>query len=379
MSTRTTTSREPVVSVSKCRHHGGTAPGGFLDFSAPLNPLGTPGVIRELIAEAVSSGAYGRYPDYEYGQLRGAIAEFYGVDPEGVLPLNGASEALYLLVLSLRPTSLVAFEPTFGDHRCLSEAIGLKMTTVLYRESGDGYELPMEPLPGTDISAGGKTIVVLSNPNNPTGAVLSKSQLEYILDTYAESVVLVDEAYRELCHLCESAEAIDLADSYENLVVVRSLTKAFAVPGLRVGFLYTSNARLLESVEASRPPWNVNSLADMVFTRAFREHSTDLKSFLSLSREVVRSESDYLSRSLRSVGLRVYNPSAPYVLVKHPDVPSVEVLRLLEKRRVYFRDASGYPGLTPYHARISVRLRHENDMLIAAYREVLRYADHRED
>lgn len=377
MSTLPTISRGPGASARRCRHHGGTAPEGFLDFSAPLNPLGTPGVLRELIAEAVSREVYGRYPDYRYDQLRDAIAEFYGVDPEGVLPLNGASEALYLLVLSLRPAALVAFEPTFGDHRCLSEAIGLETAVVLYRETGDRYELPSEALSEAGLPTCDKTIVVLSNPNNPTGAVLPRSQLKHILDTYAGSVVLVDEAYVELCHLCENTGAIDLVDSYENLVVVRSLTKAFAVPGLRVGFLYTSNARLLESVESSRPPWNVNSLADAVFTEALREHPADLRSFLRQSRVVVKTESEYLSQALRSIGLKVYAPSAPYVLVKHPGIPSGEMLRLLEGKRVYFRDASSYPGLTPYHARISVRRRHENEVLIAAYVEALRHADRR--
>lgn len=361
-----------------CRHHGGTAPEGFLDFSAPLNPLGTPEVMRRLIAEAVAGRAYERYPDYGYGRLRESIAEFYGVDPDCVLPLNGASEALYLLVLSQRPTALIAFEPTFGDHRCLSEALGLETVVALYRESGDRYEPPVDSLPRVDLPAGGRAMVVLSNPNNPTGALLTRSQLEHVLDTYADSVVLVDEAYRELCHLCGDAGALELADSYENLVVVRSLTKAFAVPGLRIGFLYTTNARLLESIEASRPPWNVNSLVDEVFSRALREHPDELRSFLRLSRETVGSESRYLTSALRSVGLRVYEPSAPYVLVKHPGVPTAEVLRVLERRGVYLRDASRYPGLTPYHARISVRLRRENEVLVAAYSEAFRHADSRE-
>lgn len=362
----------PSRRAGECRHHGGRAPEGRLDFSAPLNPLGTPRIIRELVASAASEGEYGRYPDYCYGQLREAIAGFYGIDPDGVVPLNGASEALYLLVLSLRPKSLTVLEPTFGDHRCLASAIGLEVRTILYVEGEDGYELPASALEGAGGPDGGRGVVLLSNPNNPTGAVLSRGQLEGILEAYADSVVLVDEAYRELCCSPEAADAIGLADGYENLVVVRSLTKAFAVPGLRVGFLYTSNAGLREALEASRPPWNVNSIAERAFTVAFKEHAEELRSFLALSRDVVRSEADYLSRGLRSIGLRVYRSAAPYVLVKHEGITTSEVMPLLASRGVYIRDASRYPGLTPHHARVSVKLREENDALLAAYREALR-------
>ncbi|MEM4922440.1 MAG: histidinol-phosphate transaminase [Sulfolobales archaeon] len=365
--------------VDKCRKHGGRVPEGRLDFSAPLNPLGPPGVIKELVLEEVSRGVYSRYPDYEYSRLREAISEFYGIEADQIVPLNGASEALYLLVLAFSPDALVVFEPTFGDHRCLSEALGLKTVPVLYLESGLSYELPTNVLRGVSASSGKRALVVLSNPNNPTGAVLSVDKLEEVLELFENSVVVVDEAYLELCYSCDTAGSLRLAKNYENLVVLRSLTKTYAVPGLRIGFLYTSNTKLVGVIENLRPPWNVNSIAERVFSTALREYAGELKSFISLSRDVIRSEGEYLSDGLRSLGLTVYTSSVPYVLVRHKHVTTSEVMEALTQMGIYIRDASTYPGLTPYHARISVKLRDENSVLISAYREVLRSVHLRED
>ncbi|MEM2206758.1 MAG: histidinol-phosphate transaminase [Sulfolobales archaeon] len=369
---RTTTSKELEVSVGKCRYHGGAVPEGYLDFSAPLNPLGTPKVLKDLIVNTVFREVYSRYPDHTYSQLRNAIAYFYGTNPEGVIPLNGASEAIYLLVLALRPKVLVVFEPTFGDHKYLSEAIGLKTVSVIYVESEDRYEFPADLLKSVSTLNSRETLVLLSNPNNPTGTTLSKNQLTEVLEAFADSVVLVDEAYQELCYSCEDVDAVKLTNSYENLVVVRSLTKTYAVPGLRVGFLYTSNAKLVKVVEASRPPWNVNSLASEVFTKAFNEHVGELKSFISLSKNVIKSEVEYVSKNLKSIGLHVYKSSVPYILVRHRGLTTESVIALLTRQKVYIRDASRYPGLTPYHARISVKLRHENDVLLSSYKEVFK-------
>ncbi|MEM1961326.1 MAG: histidinol-phosphate transaminase [Sulfolobales archaeon] len=365
--------------VGKCRKHGGRVPEGRLDFSAPLNPLGPPEVIKRLILEEVSKGAYGRYPDYEYNRLREAISEFYDIEADQVVPLNGASEALYLLVLALSPDALVVFEPTFGDHRCLSEALGLRTASVLYFESGLSYELPTSVLRGVSASSGEGALVLLSNPNNPTGAILSVKKLEEVLELFENSVVVVDEAYLELCYSCDTAGALRLAKNYENLVVLRSLTKTYAVPGLRIGFLYTSNTKLASVIENLRPPWNVNSIAERVFSTALREYAGELRSFISLSRDVIKFEGEYLSDRLRSLGLTVYTSSVPYVLVRHENITTSEVMKVLTQVGIYIRDASTYPGLTPYHARISVRLRDENDVLISAYREVLQSAHLRED
>lgn len=371
MSTQRKILRAPGESVSSCRHHGGTSPRDFLDFSAPLNPLGTPKVIKELIRESVARGDYSKYPDYLYRRLRESIASFYGLESEFVIPLNGGSEALYIITLSLRPDSLAVFEPTFGDHRCLVEALNIELVSIPYVERGGHYEFPMSCLDGLKKASGPNTILLLSNPNNPTGAMLPVKQLTELLDTVGSSAVVIDEAFFELCHSCGSVSALKLARSYENLIVVRSLTKTYSTPGLRIGFLYTENRGFLNAIESSRAPWNINSIAEAVFSEALENHSSELKSFIEVSQAVVREESRYLEHSLKSLGVHVYTSTAPFLLVKH-SAPTSEVLKKLCECKVFIRDASTYPYLTQYHARISVRLRDENEVLIRAYEKVVR-------
>ncbi|MCS7099537.1 MAG: histidinol-phosphate aminotransferase family protein [Sulfolobales archaeon] len=373
MSIRKKISRKRGDSVGSCRHHGGTSSRDLLDFSAPQNPLGTPEIIRELVRESVAREDYSRYPDYTYRRLREAIASFYKLDYESVVPLNGGSEALYILVLSLRPTSLVVFEPTFGDHRCLAESLNLKIVSVPYIESGERYEFPIDRVDELRKTADRNSLFILSNPNNPTGTALSAKQVVRLLNALSEFVVVVDEAFFELCYLCDEVSALKLAKSYENLVVVRSLTKTYSIPGLRIGFLYTENGDLLNAVESSRAPWNVNSIAEAVISEALEKYSSELRSFAEKSKAVIRKESTYLERGLRLLGIRVYSSTAPFLLVKH-STPTSEISKKLRELRVVVRDASTYPYLTQYHARVSVRLRSENEVLLGAYRRVVENA-----
>lgn len=359
------------MSADRCRHHGGRAPEGFIDFSTPLNPLGAPVPLKKLLSESISREIYSRYPDYEYRILRESIAEFYRLDYEGIIPLNGAAEAFYIAVLSLRPEYLIVFEPTFGDYRCLARALNIPMISVPYIESGDRYVISYEALENLKKIRNTRSLVLISDPNNPTGAILDNKVLEEVLENLRDSVILLDEAFQDLCSECEEGRGFKLAERYENLVIVRSLTKIFSVPGLRIGFLYTSNRSLAELFDDIRSPWNVNSIAENVFARFLREYSRDIRSFVELSRDTIVREVEYVSESLRRLGVKIYRSSTPYILVKHGRTTK-EISDLLMRRRIVIRDASVYPYLTPYHARISVRLRDENNILISAYEEVLR-------
>jgi histidinol-phosphate aminotransferase len=350
-----------------CRQHGGRVPRGFLDFSAPSNPLGVPEFLREAIGEAVELGLYEDYPDYDYRDLREAVASFYGVEPEGVVPLNGAAEALSILLLCLKPRELVVAEPTFGEHRCLAGVAGINYVPVPYREAGDYFEFPLEGLVDA-ARAGDAPVVLLSNPNNPTGACAELSKLGELLSALQNSLVVVDEAFVELSTTCRSA--LELADDYENLAILRSFTKSFGVRGLRVGFLYTSGRRLAQTLDACRQPWNVNSVASYAIAKVLRDRGRDAREYLRRSAEVVEVERAALTEGLTELGVVVYRSHAPFVLARHTRVSARESLRRLWSRGIAVRDASSFPYLTEYHVRISVRLREDNARLLRAYREL---------
>ncbi|MCS7107109.1 MAG: histidinol-phosphate aminotransferase family protein [Acidilobaceae archaeon] len=334
------------------RAHGGRAPEGVIDFSAPLNPLGPPEGLAEIVEELARSRSYTRYPDYEYRELREALASYYGLDEEEVVPLNGAAEALNLLVELLRPRAVITFEPTFGDHKAYLRALRIPWITLpLGRRR---FALEAELLCSLPAEVRRGSLVLLSNPNNPTGHLARREELEKALE--CSSYLLVDEAFADFTLDAESMLG-------RGAFVARSLTKILAIPGLRAGFLYAP--REARKVDAIRQPWNVNSLAAAALARFLREG--DMRGFVRRSAEVLGREGEFLLSALSSLGLRAFPSAAPFLLAEHA-VPHPLFNSLLAKRGVYVRDASSFHYLTPYHSRISVRLREENVRLVEAIR-----------
>ncbi|MEN2999500.1 MAG: histidinol-phosphate transaminase [Acidilobaceae archaeon] len=335
------------------RVHGGRAPEGTIDFSAPLNPLGPPARLVEILEELVKSRSYARYPDHEYRELREALAEYYGLDEREVIPLNGAAEALNLLVDLLRPKVVITFEPTFGDHRAYLKALGMPWITLPLRRYRGEFRLEVELLCSMPRELREGSLVLLSNPNNPTGHLASREELEEVIE--CSHSLLVDEAFADF------AEGESMLG--RGAFVARSLTKVLTIPGLRAGFLYAP--RVAKRVDAVRQPWNVNALAAAAIARFFREG--DMREFVKESVEALSREREFLSSGLSSLRLQVFPSRAPFLLMEHT-LPHPFLNSLLVKHGVYVRDASSFHYLTPYHSRVSVRLREENERLIEAMR-----------
>lgn len=355
--------------MNPMRMHGGVAPENYTDFSTPINPLGVPDVIRGLISESIKSEIYSFYPNYNYTALREAIAEFYNIEPSYIIPLNGAAEALYLIVGAEKPTTAIVCEPTFGDHRALFHALSMNYISVQYAEFPNMYVFPFNIVYMLSKSIKSKCIILFSNPNNPLGTCIPIEVIEKILHMYRNCIVIVDEAFMDLSRICRSA--FKLVEEYKNIVILRSLTKTFAVPGLRIGFLYTSNTKLLHKIEVFRQPWNVNSIADYVFSRALTDYRNNLNEFLEHSKSVIEAERQFLEYSFSELGLHFYKSYAPFILVRfHNDVKNIQ--HFLERFKIWIRDASSFQFLTRYHGRISVRLREDNEKLINALRIILK-------
>jgi histidinol-phosphate aminotransferase len=355
--------------VKVFRAHGGRAPEGVkYDFSVPVNPLGPPKTIERLIEEAVKTKVYARYPDYEYLKLRHAIAEFYGIEAENIVVLNGAAEGLNLLISCLRPELLIVFEPTFGDYRYLAYMLKIPIISIPYRERKDEFELDFDVAEHLAKHIKNRALILLSNPNNPTGAYVSPNIIESLARIYENAVLIVDEAFVELCEDCSSSQ--HLVKRCENVVVLRSFTKTFAIPGLRLGYLYTHNKDVLEVVESCRQPWNVNSIATYVFSRALTHNASELREFIEHSKHVIAIEREFLTKRLSELGVIVYNSHAPYILLRHYEFTASKANEALTKLGIYIRDASTFPYLTPYHVRIAVKLRDENVRLIEAYKVI---------
>lgn len=343
-----------------------------MDFSSPQSPLGPPSELVAAVEEAVRFRLYSRYPDYSYSELREAIASFYGVDVGRIVPLNGTAEFLGLILPVYKPKKLVVVEPTFGDHEVACRAVGLKVESIALKCLGDRYSFPLDELLEKPKSFYERSIILYSSPNNPTGALVERRVVEELLEFLPDSALLVaDEAFIDFVGEAESLLGFD----DPRVVVLRSFTKIFAVPGLRLGFAYIGDESLALRVDCYRQPWNVNALAAYAFSKLLKEYEREVREYIGRVRSVIAVEREWLSRMLEGLGVRVYRSSAPFLLVYHPQVRHPVLQERLIGYGVYVRDGSSFKFLTPSHSRVSVRLRRENMVLVEAFRRALGVVD----
>ncbi len=354
------------------RYHGGYygAREGVLDFSVNLNPLGIPEPVKASARECLESSYISKYPDYRYGELRSAISDFYSIEEEGILPTNGASEAINLSILASRPSRVLYVSPTYGDDCRLGKLLNLKCEHLLMGVRGSEFFVDPDYVVRR-VRGFKRTAIVWSNPNNPTGASVRPEELIEVADSLPqESTLIVDEAYVELSGLRSVMEVRDLPD---NIIVIRSFTKIFSVPGLRAGFAFTRSRGLMSFMEGLAPDWNVNALAECTLRRALTYWRDELREFISLSSERVRVLRGQLAEALRKVGVQVFNSRANYLLIHHEGVDGVSLQRLLlERYNIFVRPAHTFHGLSREYTRVSVRGAEDNAFLVRALEEVIK-------
>ena len=359
--------RKSFASVAECQHGGkveeaasilGAEP---LDFSANINPLGSP-PLKELLLEELEH--IGHYPDNSYRNFRRAAAKFVNVDMKCIVPGNGSSELIRLFAeccFQEGDTSLVP-TPSFGEYTNQSLLAGATVKRVNIGKDG----LPL--LAEGDLASA--KLLFLCNPNNPTGRLLYAEQVVDLADRCeeTETFLLVDEAFIELSEPEESVAGI--APHREFLFVMRSLTKSFGVPGLRLGFGVT-NAKLAGILNLARIPWSIGSLAAAAAT-----YLLGCEEHLERSRHVIKEELAWLQSALQKLGLRPLPSSVNFILVNIE--PSGLTSDLLAKRTmakgVLVRDCQSF-GLGKSYIRVAVRSRSENERLIAALERSLKCSD----
>ena len=331
------------------RVHGGRAPPGVIDYSSPSNPKPPRRLVEGILREAVDRGLYARYPDPGYRRLRGLLSSVYRVEPRGIVVLNGAAEAYSLLPLALRPRRIIVLAPSFGDHIHASLASHAPLYMLHYREEGRRYTIEADALERLPPGIGRGSLVLLSNPNNPTGACLDRGTIEALAETLSGSIIAVDESFQPLSWECSSV----LPDPPEGVVVLISLTKVLGVQGLRLGVLLDPWGPVAERLELARQPWNVNSLAAHLLEELLENHWREVEESLGEARSYARREAGRLARLLEGLGCTVYETTAPYLLVRHSK-PHPTLNEALAARGAWVRDCTSYEPLTPLHSRVSI-------------------------
>lgn len=323
-----------------------------MDFSANTNPFGTsPAVIR-----AVRDGLdeMHRYPDPYCRELVDAIAAFEQIPREWILCGNGAAELIYAYCEATRPERAVELAPTFSEYSLALSRVGCRVERYDLQEDR-AFELEEGFL--SFLVDRKPDVVLLCNPNNPTGRTIPPRLLMDILNLcQREQIALfVDECF---CDLSDREESLKGSLSqYPGLFILKAFTKSYGMAGIRLGYGLSSNRELLKRMAEAVPPWNVSSLAQTAGVAALSD-----REFLERTRNHIRQERQWLTEQLALLGMRVCPSEANYLLFRGPE----NLHRVLKENGIMIRDCRNYAGLGPGWFRIGVRLREENEMLIDA-------------
>lgn len=337
----------------------GIAPQDILDFSANLNPFGPPPeVIQALygvnydLKEAIS-----HYPDSEAHHLRHSLAERLGISSDNVLISSGSTELIRLAALAYfaKGDKVLTIEPTYGEYELACRIAGAFV--IKQQLSAQNAFLPNIDETATLIRQYHPKGIFICNPNNPTGRYLSQADFERILDAGKDSLVILDEAYVSFVDNLWSS--LDMVEE-SNLLVLRTMTKNYAMAGLRLGY-GVAKEEIIASLRRICPPWNVNALAQKAGIIALAKEG-----YLERCQAKLRKAKNYLVAELSSLGSPPLPSEANFFLVEVGDASWFR--RELLERRMLVRDCTSF-GL-PQYIRIAPRTLSECRILVAAIKEI---------
>ena len=335
----------------------------FVDFSANINPLGLPLGVKEAVKAALKGCV--NYPDPFCRRLTRATAEFLQVEPEHLFFGNGAADVLFRLALALKPKRAMLLAPTFADYEKALRSVKSNIYYFELKENLDfvpNYNIVGKITARTDL-------VVICNPNNPTGKLIPRPLLERVLEKCRAvgAKLLIDECFMDFVSEDKAYSLRNLLADYPELIILKAFTKTFAMPGIRLGYCLTSDQELHTQLHQCGQDWSVSVLAQEAGIAALNEKEYLHESFL-----LIQEERNYLSNQLKSLGAKVYGSEANYIFFYLPN--PTNLVELLREQGYLIRSCSNYNNLGAGYYRVAVKTRVQNRGLIKAIKEAKKHA-----
>lgn len=336
----------------------GLSPDDLLDYSANINPLGPPPGLWPALEQARSLLLH--YPDPECTKLRQALADHHGLQPGQVLVGNGSTELIYLTARALRPAKALVVAPAFSEYQHALAGRGIAVEFAQTREAaGFTLDAPLDPC--------GAGLVFLANPASPSGTALDPERLLDLVQPVFKSGarLVVDEAFVDFC---PDRSLVPLLHEAPGLIILRSFTKFYAMPGLRLGYVLAA-PRLVSALAACQEPWSVGALAQAAGPACLAEDG-----YARRSRELVDAQRQVLTAGLTALGgMKVFPSQANYILIRleRPGWDAPRLRTALEPQGILVRDAGNFHGLDPRYVRLAVRGAEQNQRLLEALAQVL--------
>lgn len=333
-------------------------PKNIIDFSVNINPFGPPKKLKEVWDELFIDAI--DYPD-PYGKvLVSAICQCHHLHEEMVMIGNGAAELIYLLGQLFSYQRVMIVEPAFSEYRKACEAFGCEVSSFVLSDR-EQWEIDISKIESALKEA---DVLFFCHPNNPTGKVYPKEQLVSLLEMAKkyETYVVIDEAFADFCS--SPVSIIPDIRRFPHLIVLRSMTKMYAIAGLRLGYLI-AHPKIVSLLKAKQPHWSVNALAIKAGLICLQDEE-----HVKETRERIDQERKRMMDWLQRFGFRCSNSAVNFFLVQDTGLVSMNsLISYLLKRGLVVRHTSNFRGLDGRYIRVAVRKKEENNLLLAALKE----------
>lgn len=330
------------------------------NFGANVNPLGLSENVKDAIASHLD--LLSSYPDREYNSLRETISGYCGIPADFILPGNGSSELISLLIEARAPKRTLILGPTYSEYSRELSFSGSSQEYYHLKEEDD-FQLDVEDLCHT-LEAGGYDFLILCNPNNPTSSAILQEDMRQLLRFCKDSniFVMIDETYVEFAPDISAVTAVPLTREFENLMVLRGVSKFFAAPGMRLGYGITGNQGFLRKMKEKQIPWSLNSIG--AFAGELMLKDID---YIDRTRSLILSERDRLYQALSAdPDYKAYQPYANFILLRimKQGVTSFDVFERCIKNGLMIRDCASFQCLDGEYIRFCIMMPEDNTRLL---------------
>lgn len=331
----------------------------IIDFSANINPLGLPEAVKNAVCENIEF--YHSYPDPLCRELRQALAQALAVSEETIFCANGAADAIYRLVMALKPKKALLLAPAFAEYELALQTVACKVEYYHLRE--DMGFCVCEDI--GEYIQNGVDMVFLCNPNNPTGIATEKKWVLEIARRCQQlgAILVVDECFMDFLQHEQAYSVMPHLREYHNIVILKAFTKIYAMAGIRLGYLLCDDSAIIHALYAAGQPWAVSTVASKCGIAAL-----SCTEYVQKSRALIYQNRIGLQASLAHLGCKVYDSQANFVFFRSPEP---ELHCKLEPYGLLLRDCSAYRNLSRGFFRAAVRLEQENNYLIECMQKIL--------
>lgn len=339
------------------------SPGDIHDMSSNVNPLGPPPNLPAYLRDHID--VINALPEVDASGIVSDFSRRYDLDPAAVIAANGTTQFIYTLPPALGITKACILAPTYADYAdaCAMHSVDHHLITV---EEADGFQPNIDTI---SKNANDVDIVFICNPNNPTGVLIESDRLIHLLGKNPRTVFVIDESYLPFCDDADKHTMIRFCEKYTNLIVLNSMSKIFRVPGLRIGFLISSE-KIIQQLTRYALPWNVNSLAQKAVSYLMTR-TAEIDDFIAETRQFLNAEKQFFGDALKNSDLiQLYPSETSFLLARLHRHTSESMWRKLADHRILIRDCSNFNGLSNRYIRISLKTEPVNRMLIEKLKEM---------